>query len=105
MKKNISIFVFIITFLFSSGAFSACENVYDWQSGNNYTVCDNINSTYIYGYNSYTGSTWNQTQNSNGTYFGTDSNGNFYSGDNNTGFYWNSDGTTCYGTGTYRTCY
>ena len=92
------------TFLFSSVAFSACKFVYDWQSGNNYMVCDNINSTTTYGNNLNTGSTWNQTQNSNGTYSGIDSNGNFYSGDNNTGSYWNSDGTTCFGTGIFRTC-
>lgn len=53
-----------------------------------------------------TGSTWSQTQNSNGSYFGQDSGGNYYNGNNNTGYYNNmGTGKTCFGTGALRSCY
>ena len=105
MIKNISFLIFSLVLIYSNTLFAACEYVYDWQSGNNYMVCDNFNSTTIYGNNFSTGSTWNQTQNSNGSYYGTDSNGNFYTGDNNSGHYYNfGTGKTCFGTGVFRTC-
>lgn len=78
---------------------------YDWQSGNNYTVNRDTNGATVNGYNAQNGTMWNERQNSNGTYHGTDSNGNFYSGNNRTGQYMNSNGHGCYGTGLARTCY
>ena len=81
------------------------RSVYDWQSGNQYTVTPQYGGgVRIQGFNSQTGSMWNQTQNPNGTYNGMDSQGNFYSGDHRTGSYFNSNGTVCFGSGAARVC-
>ena len=98
---------FLITIIFSvSSAFASCYSKYDWNSGNYYQVCNNGSSTTLRGNNFSTGSSWSQTQRSNGTYSGTDSSGNYYSGNNKTGQYFNyGTGRTCFGTGAFRSCY
>ena len=94
MKKLSIISLFLFSILFSLNSFASCVYKYDWQTGNNYRVCTNSNSTTLYG-NNY-----------NGSYNGRDSNGNYYNGNNNTGYYFNSGtGKTCYGQGIYRRCY
>ena len=106
MKKLSIISLFLFSILFSLNSFASCVYKYDWQTGNNYRVCTNSNSTTLYGNNYNTGSSWNQTSYSNGSYNGRDSNGNYYNGNNNTGYYFNSGtGKTCYGQGIYRRCY
>ncbi|MDR5867959.1 hypothetical protein [Halomonas koreensis] len=63
-----------------SGSFQTC---YDAQSGNSYSVQRHGNTTTIQGYNSNTGSTWNQTSRKiGGTTFhnGMSSDGNSWSG-------------------------
>ena len=90
----------------SYSANAGCTSKYDWQSGNNYTVCSDSSGTSISGYNAGTGSTWNQRQNRDGSYSGRDAGGNYYTGNNNTGSYYNyGTGKSCYGTGAFRTCY
>ena len=106
MKKLSNLLILVFLFLSTTNVIAACEYKYDWQSGNTYTVCSNYGNTTINGYNSSTGSSWSQTQNSNGTYSGRDSNNNYYNGDNNSGYYYNQGtGKTCYGQGIYRRCY
>ena len=106
MKLKTFVAIMSVGLFFSVQAQAACQYNYDYSTGNSYQVCDNFGSTTIFGSNARTGSTWSQTQQSNGNYFGTDSGGNFYSGNNNTGYYNNSGtGRTCYGTGYARTCY
>lgn len=93
MKKVFAVFV-----LFSSLSFAD----YDYKTGNNYNTIGNT----TYGSNANTGSTWQQTNNSNGSYNGIDSKGNYYNGDNKTGYYHNSGtGKTCTGKGANRVCY
>jgi len=100
MKKLLlilSLAVSTITFAYGS---------YDWKSGNSYNVNSYGSTTTVNGYNAKTGSTWSQTQNSNGSYNGRDKKGGYYNGNNNTGYYHNSrTGKTCYGKGYARTCY
>ena len=98
--------IFMILGLFlSSTAFGACTTKYDYESGNNYTVCDSGDTTTIRGTNLQNGSIWNQTQKKNGTYSGTDGDGNYYTGDNKTGSYYNyGTGKMCTGTGASRIC-
>ena len=106
MKKFLSLFVILFLFLSTTNAIAACKSTYDWQSGNTYRVCTNSYSTQIYGNNYNTGSSWSQTQRSNGSYSGRDKNNNYYTGNNKTGFYQNyGTGKTCFGTGYLRTCY
>ena len=106
MKLKTFVAIMSVGLFFSVQAQAACQYKYDYSTGNSYQDCDNFGSTTIFGSNARTGSTWSQTQQSNGNYFGTDSGGNFYSGNNNTGYYNNSGtGRTCYGTGYARTCY
>ena len=106
MKKFSSLLILVFLFLSTTSAIAACTYKYDWQSGNSYRVCTNSSSTSIYGNNFSTGSSWSQTQNSNGTYTGRDSNNNYYNGNNSTGYYYNmGTGKTCYGKGVYRRCY
>lgn len=99
-------FLIGVALVLTAGSASAtCRSVYDWKSGNYYQVCDNYGQTTTRGYNYNTGSNWSQTNNSNGSYYGTDKNGNYYSGNNRTGFYSNlGTGRTCFGTGAFRTC-
>ena len=96
----------LLASLFSTtSVVAACYTKYDYSTGNNYQICQNNGNTTVRGSNLRTGSTWNQTQRSNGSYSGQDSSGNFYSGNNNTGFYNNlGTGKTCFGTGAFRTC-
>lgn len=64
---------------FGTNSFSNC---YD-NSGNNYTVNRMGSSTYMNGYNSNTGSSWNQNTNTMGnmtTINGHDANGNSWNG-------------------------
>jgi len=101
------VFFATIGIIFSANVAAAtCTSQYDWTSGNYYQVCDNgYGSTTTRGFNYNTGSNWEQTNRSNGTYSGRDANGNFYSGNSNTGFYSNyGTGRTCFGTGAFRTC-
>ena len=91
--------------LIASSAFAQTRSYYDWQSGNSYSVHRNSNGATINGYNTRTGSMWNQRQNSNGTYSGMDAQGNHYSGNNRTGSYYNyGTGKMCTGTGYARVC-
>ena len=106
MRKIFTVFTIVFLYSVTSSAIAACYSKYDYTTGNNYQVCNNGGSTTIRGNNFSTGSTWSQTQRSNGTYSGTDSSGNYYTGNNNTGSYFNyGTGKTCYGTGALRTCY
>ena len=106
MKKFSTLFILVFLFFSTTNVIAACKYKYDYQSGNSYQVCTNSSSTSIWGNNYQTGSSWSQTQNSNGSYYGRDKKGNYYNGNNNTGYYYNSGtGRSCYGTGWARTCY
>ena len=106
MKYLASFSAAVALCLSANSAFAGCTSKYDYSTGNNYQICDNGGQTTIRGNNLMTGSTWSQTQNSNGSYFGQDSGGNYYNGNNKTGYYNNmGTGKTCYGTGAFRSCY
>ena len=78
---------------------------YDWRSGNSYSCTSGYGSTSCRGSNYRTGSSWSQTQRSDGTYSGYDADGNYYSGNNRTGSYHNfGTGASCFGRGAFRTC-
>jgi hypothetical protein len=84
---------------------AGCYSTFDYRSNTYYTVCDNPSFVTIQGNNFNNGSNWNERQNHNGTYNGTDSKGNFYQGDNNTGYYQNlGTGRMCTGKGVGRIC-
>lgn len=103
MKKLFSVLILV---LFSVFVYAQSSYKYDYQSGNSYNIHKDSSGTTTQGYNLKTGSTWQQRNNSNGTYSGTDSKGGYYTGDNKTGYYHNSrTGKTCYGKGAARTCY
>jgi hypothetical protein len=72
---------------FGSGSFKTCYDT----SGNSYTVSKFGNSTFVNGYNSRTGSTWNQ----NSTSFG---NSTYSTGRASNGRYWDETETTYGGT-------
>lgn len=96
-----------------SGSFYTCTDA----EGNNYSVSKYGNTTQVYGSNSNTGNTWNQTSNQvgNSTYtYGTAANGNswnttetrsgnttYSSGVGSNGNAWNGTSTTYGGTTTY----
>ena len=90
----------------SSLAVAQTRNVYDWRSGNSYTITQQPNGAVnVYGNNFSTGSNWNIQQQPNGTYFGQDARGNMFQGNNTTGYYQNfGTGRTCFGTGPGRVC-
>lgn len=106
MKKFLSLFILVFLFFSTTDVIAACKYKYDYKSGNNYRVCTNNNSVSIYGNNYQTGSSWSQTQRSDGTYRGRDKNNNYYSGNNKSGYYFNyGTGKMCFGKGWARTCY
>lgn len=90
--------------LLSTQALAYDETVYDAQTGNRYTIERDQDETRIRGSNYNNGTTWSQTQRSDGSYSGRDSQGNYYHGNNNSGHYTNSNGVSCFGTGATRTC-
>jgi hypothetical protein len=92
--------------LASTATYAQTRNVYDWQSGNSYTITRQPSGTVsINGNNFSTGSTWNIQQQRNGSYSGRDAGNNFFHGNNSTGFYQNfGTGRTCFGTGPGRVC-
>ena len=95
----------LIAALGAGQVFAGCYSKFDYQSHNYYTVCDNPSGVTIRGNNFNNGSNWNERQNHNGTYSGTDANGNYYRGDNNTGNYQNlGTGRMCTGKGAGRIC-
>ena len=91
----------------TSTATAQTRNVYDWRSGNSYSVTQQPNGAVnVYGNNFSTGSTWNIQQQPNGMYSGQDARGNYFQGNNATGFYQNfGTGRTCFGTGASRVCH
>lgn len=65
-------------------------------NGNTYIITKHPNGTVsVQGYNLSTGSSWNQTRQPDGTYFGQDAKGNYYRG--NKSMYYNSNGKYCTG--------
>ena len=81
------------------------ENKYDWRTGNSYNIRrDSLGNTHIRGFNTRTGSMWNQSIDSQGNQRGMDSKGNMWNYNRRSGTYWNTDGTFCTGKGAYRIC-
>jgi hypothetical protein len=89
-----------------TASYAQTRSVYDWRSGNAYTITQQPSGAVsIYGNNFSTGSTWNIQQQRNGSYSGQDAGGNFFHGNNSTGFYQTfGTGRTCFGTGPGRVC-
>lgn len=86
MKK--ALIVLAVLAAFAGDAAAACygtkvyQNCYDSQSGNSYSIQRYGNTTTMNGYNSNTGSTWNQnsyTYGNSTSHYGTDSDGNNWS--------------------------
>jgi hypothetical protein len=90
----------------STSALAQTRSVYDWRTGNAYTITQQPSGAVnIYGNNFSTGSNWNIQQQPNGHYSGRDGDGNFFHGNNRSGFYQNfGTGRTCFGNGAARTC-
>ena len=104
MRFILIMVAFIVALSYQANA--ACRWVNDFKTGNTYQVCNYGSTTTTYGSNLRTGSTWSQTNNSDGSYYGRDSNNNYYTGNNNTGSYNNfGTGRSCYGLGSLRRCY
>lgn len=85
----------------ASAAFAKCD-----MYGNCYSVTEDGDGGYsVRGFNSGTGSTWNNKIESNGDQRGFDSNGNYWKYNNSTGNYTNfGTGQSCFGKGAFRTC-
>lgn len=96
--------IFLIC-LISINAFA--DYKYDYKTGNSYsTYTDSVGNTYVRGFNTKTGSTWNTTIENDGDMRGTDSGGNYWNYNRGSKTYMNyGTGKTCYGSGAYRTCY
>ncbi len=95
----------LASLLLTTGVFAQVKHTYDYTTGNSYTTTTVGGTTTTMGTNLRTGSTWSQTNDSSGNYYGYDKSGNSYSGNLKTGTYSNSQGTTCSGTGLNRVCY
>ena len=105
MKTAFGWLIGITLSLVAMHASAGCFSKFDYQSNNYYTVCDDPSGVTVRGNNVNNGSMWNERQNRNGTYSGTDANGNYYQGDNNTGYYNNlGTGRMCTGKGAGRIC-
>ena len=79
---------------------------YDYQTGNSYRwFTDDSGNTTINGFNTRTGTVWQNHIDSKGNQHGMDSSGNVWRYDSNTGYYDNSERTTCRGEGSARRCW
>ena len=79
---------------------------YDWQSGNSYNTYQSGDSTYLNGFNTNTGTSWNTKYESDGDSSGTDSDGNMWNYNLAAHTYQNyGTGQICVGDGAARTCF
>lgn len=100
MKKLFAVASVLAAFSLSAQA----EYKYDWKTGNSYNTYKSGDTTYVQGYNTNTGSSWNSKIDSSGNQSGTDSEGNYWQYNSGSKVYTNSNGTICTGSGYSRVC-
>ena len=111
MRRSISALALALAIGFGSAGLNAAAaqssgSSYDWRSGNSYNWNRNYDgSTTVRGFNSQTGSMWNNTIQRNGDQRGMDSHGNLWNYNAATGSYMNSNGHGCIGQGYARSCW
>src|ERR1700693_4615417 len=88
-------------------SFAQSRTVYDWQSGNTYTVTPGYNGgANVQGFNAQNGSMWNTQIDRGGNMNGMDSHMNPWSYDAGSKAYFNyGTGRPCIGEGYARTCF
>lgn len=100
------VFAFLLG-LATSVALAQSRSVYDWQSGNSYTVTPGFNGgAHIRGFNLNTSSMWNTDIDARGNMRGFDANGDYWTYNRGSKTYMNlGTGRMCIGEGYARTCF
>jgi hypothetical protein len=93
--------------LASTGALAQSRTIYDWQSGNTYTVRPRLNGgVHVDGYNLNNDSMWNTDIDRRGNMRGYDADSNPWSYDSGSKTYMNyGTGRMCIGEGYARSCF